>query len=432
MRPVDLIVRLRDDKEVSKEDVAEFVRGITNRTVPEYQISAFLMTIFFRGLRPPLMAELTMQMRDSGKVMRWPAELQHLIVDKHSTGGVGDKVSLILAPLAAACGLKVPMISGRGLGHTGGTLDKLESIGVHTDLSLAQIQEQVLSVGFAIVGQTDEIAPVDRTLYSLRDVTGTVESVPLIASSILSKKLAAGLSSLVLDLKVGSGAFMKTRENALELSTTIQTIAKHTKLNVSVIMSDMSQPLGEWIGNYVELHEALEILRGKRSALFEDTRELSVVLTTKMVMMAFGWDAEKARSLVVSNLENGSALTKFEQFVARQGGKLELNRPVESFIGQGIPVNAGDSGFVTLIEPEALGRLCMEMGGGRATVNDTIDYFVGIRLLCKIGDKVEGNTELARIYQKTTANTNNLTKRIRDAFTISPSEIPKPELILTN
>jgi pyrimidine-nucleoside phosphorylase len=314
-------------------------------------------------------------------------------VDKHSTGGIGDKTSLVLAPLLACCGLAVPMISGRGLGATGGTLDKLEAIpGFRTDLSLAEIQELTERVGCVITGASDEIAPADKKLYALRDVTATVPSIPLITASIMSKKLAESLDALVLDVKFGSGAFMKSLADACALARSLVSTGQRMGVKTTALLTDMNQPLGRMVGNLVEVYEALTVLQGRGPAdVWEVTRELAVEL---FVSTGIAADAEAARARLLAEIESGRALAKFREMVAAQGGHLDQLPPV----GKGVPVTAGRAGFVGEIETERLGIAIIELGGGRKRAGEKIDHAVGLEMLVRVGDPVKRGQRTARLF----------------------------------
>jgi len=425
MNPAVIIAKKRDGRELSREEIAAFVAGYTGGTIPEYQMSALAMAVYLRGMTADETAALTDAMLQSGRWLVWPRR-ERPIVDKHSTGGIGDKTSLVLAPLLAACGLAVPMISGRGLGATGGTLDKLESIpGFRTDLSLAEIQQTVERVGCVITGASSEIAPADRKLYALRDVTATVPSIPLITASIMSKKLAESLDALVLDVKFGSGAFMKTLEGARALARSLVETGRRMGVRTTALITDMNQPLGRMAGNLVEVHEAIACLRGEGPAdLWELTRELAAE-----VVEEGGRDNETARrregemegaqathhspthrspthllpthhspltthSLLDEAIRSGRALAKFREMVAAQGGDLDRLPAMPG----GAEVLAPRGGFVTAIDTEALGLAIIELGGGRKVMSDKVDHGVGLEMLVRLGDAVEPGQPLVRVF----------------------------------
>jgi pyrimidine-nucleoside phosphorylase len=395
--PADLIRRKRDGESLPADALAAFVRGVTDGSIPDYQASAMLMAIFFRGLDPGELAAWTDAMLRSGDVIDLSAVAAPK-VDKHSTGGVGDKISLPLAPAVAACGVAVPMVSGRGLGHTGGTLDKLEAIpGFRTQLSVDEFARIVGSVGACLIGQTERIAPADRKLYALRDVTGTVESIPLIASSIMSKKLAEGIDALVLDCKVGSGAFMKTAERARALATTIQGIGRAAGKRVTALVTDMSQPIGRAVGNAIEVEEAIDILRGGGPP---DARALTVALGAEMLILGGGATTqEDGARRIAAALDDGRALERFRRIVEAQGGDprvvdepARLGRaPVE------VVALAGRRGRIVAIDAEAIGQAVVVLGGGRRRKEDAVDPLVGILMDARVGDEVDADQPVARV-----------------------------------
>ena len=392
MHVADLIVRKRDGGQLTRGEIGELVAAYTRDEVPDYQMSALLMAVLFRGMTPEELAPWTDAMLRSGEVIDF-GHLSGAKVDKHSTGGVGDKISLPLAPIVAACGVRVPMISGRGLGHTGGTLDKLESIpGFRTDLSLARFRELVGSLGMAMIGQTAELAPADKRLYALRDVTGTVESIPLIASSIMSKKLACGIDALVLDVKVGSGAFMRTPDRARELARTMVSIGEKMGTKVAAILTDMNQPLGRAVGNALEVVESIEILRGGGPA---DVRALTLLLAREMLALG-GADPDAAEAA----LDDGRALELFERLVVAQGGdpacidapdRLAKARHVE-------PLPSPRAGYVSAIDTRAIGIGSLILGAGRARKDDIVDPAVGVMVERRLGDAVEVGEPLLWIH----------------------------------
>ncbi|HJR61314.1 MAG TPA: thymidine phosphorylase [Vicinamibacterales bacterium] len=387
MRAVDLIRRKRDGGALDRDQIEFFVRGITDGSLPDYQASALLMAILLRGMTPDETAWLTDAMVRSGVRIEYPG-IDVMPVDKHSTGGVGDKTSLILAPLAVACGAVVPMMSGRGLGHTGGTLDKLEAIpGFRTDLSLESLRTAIASIGCALIGQTSEVAPADRKLYALRDVTGTVESIPLICASIMSKKIAEGIGGLVLDVKTGSGAFMKTLEDSRALARALVAIGEASGVRSEALITRMDAPLGTHVGNAAEVVECLEVLKGRGP---EDTRDLSIVLAARMLIAAGIESAEEAAgSRIRAALASGAGLEVFRRIVENQGGD---PRVIDEYAR--LPsapdedrVRAPADGFVTL-ESEGIGRAAVALGAGRATLADTVDPGVGIEVKIRAGTPV--------------------------------------------
>jgi len=389
--PAHLIARKRDGGELSADEIAFLIQGFVDGSVPDYQISALAMAIFFQGMTDNETAALTDEMLRSGVQLQWPDGPG--VVDKHSTGGVGDKVSLILAPLLAACGLRVPMISGRGLGPTGGTLDKLESIpGFRTDLSINEMQSVVDRVGCVITGASEQLAPADRKLYALRDVTGTVPSVPLITASIMSKKLAESLDTLVLDVKCGSGAFMKTPEQARALAESLVQTGRRMGVATRALITDMNQPLGRMCGNAVEVNESLDCLSGGGP---DDLRELTLALSAELLVAAGHSESlDTARATLIDRLDSGAAREKFEQMVMLQGGDLSATRRVAAEFA----ITAERSGFVTTIDTEALGQAIIDLGGGRRRAGESIDHSVGLDCVVRIGQEVQPGDLLVRVF----------------------------------
>ena len=400
---VPLIERKRDGGALTPEQWSALVAAYTDGRVPDYQMSALLMAVVLRGLERQELAALTDAMLASGQRLgfdSWPTPR----VDKHSTGGVGDKVSLVLAPLVAACGVAVPMMSGRGLGHTGGTLDKLEAIpGFRTGLSLAEAKAQVMKLGVAMMGQTPEIAPADRRLYALRDVTGTVEAIPLIAASIMSKKLAEGLNALVLDVKRGSGAFLPSLEQSLELARTMITLGEDRGCPTVALLTAMDRPLGRACGNALETEEAILTLRGEGPA---DLLEVTYALGSEMLLAAgVEKTSKKARQRLANALASGLAAEKFEQLIEAQGGNPKtVEDPSVLPQAQEVEVYAAPrTGVVTAVEPRIIGRAVVAMGGGRIKVEDEVDPTVGFVITVKPGDKVLAGEPIASISSSYTA-----------------------------
>ncbi|ARD49776.1 pyrimidine-nucleoside phosphorylase [Sporosarcina sp. P33] len=398
MRMVDIIEKKRDGEELSKQEIEFFVTGYTDGTIPDYQASAFLMAIYFRKMTAEEQGHLTMAMSESGDQIDLSA-IEGVKVDKHSTGGVGDTTTLILAPLVAACGVPVAKMSGRGLGHTGGTLDKLEAIeGFHVEISTEQFIQQVNDLKIAVIGQSGNLTPADKKLYALRDVTATVNSIPLIASSIMSKKLAAGADAIVLDVKTGAGAFMKTLEDSKQLADAMTAIGNEVGRNTSAVISDMSQPLGFAIGNALEVKEAIDTLKGKGPA---DLTELCLVLGSKMLLAANKAKTEEdARAQLQTVMENGDALRLFGSLIKAQGGNADVvdNTSLLPQARYQIEVPAVKSGYVSAIDADEVGVAAMLLGAGRATKEDVIDLAVGIVLCKKIGDYVEKGEALAILH----------------------------------
>ncbi len=422
MSAVELIRKKRDGHSLSPAELREFVRAAAHGTWPDYQLSALLMAICIRGMTPEETAVLTREMADSGTVFDLAA-IPGIKVDKHSTGGVGDKVSLVLAPLVAACGAVVPMMSGRGLGHTGGTLDKLEAIpGFRVDLSEAEFKRTLQKVGVAMIGQTAEVAPADKKLYALRDVSGTVESIPLITASILSKKLAEGISGLVMDVKCGRGAFMKTLPQARELAESIARVGELNGLKVRTIITNMDAPLGSAVGNALEVIESIETLRGGGPA---DLRELCVLFAAAMLEQAGIADGgRRAREA----LEDGSALAKFRELIAAQGGDASVvDDPSRLPHASSRSIIVADrSGFIVEMDAEAVGLAALELGAGRKRVEDRIDPAVGILVLKKPGDAVDIGDGVFEIHHNG-KSLSDASARLRGSFTIAeraPAPLP--------
>lgn len=398
LRMVDVIEKKRNGGLLTKEEITFFINGYTEGTIPDYQVSALLMAVYFKGMTAEEQAYLTMAMVESGDQIDLSA-IEGIKVDKHSTGGVGDTTTLILAPLVAACGVPVAKMSGRGLGHTGGTLDKLEAMeGFHIELTNEQFVQQVNKLKLAVIGQSGNLTPADQKIYALRDVTATVDSIPLIASSIMSKKIAAGADAIVLDVKTGEGAFMKTIEDSKALAEAMVAIGHEVGRQTMAIISDMSQPLGNAIGNALEIVEAIETLKGKGP---EDLTELCLVLGSQMVVL--GGKAktlEEARMMLENVIKDGSALELFGELIEAQGGNKALIHdttllPTAKFQ---IPVKAKRAGYITEMQADDIGIAAMVLGAGRATKEDEIDLAVGIVLEKKIGDAVEEGEPIAVIH----------------------------------
>jgi pyrimidine-nucleoside phosphorylase len=430
MRTVDLIQRKRDGAELAPEEIEFLVDGYTSGEIPDYQMSAFLMAVFFSGMTDREVSRLTECMLRSGETADLSA-IPGIKVDKHSTGGVGDKTSLVVAPLAAAAGVVVPMMSGRALGHTGGTLDKLESIpGFRTDLSSEEFQKQLAELGLCFIGQTDQFAPADRKLYALRDVTGTVESIPLIASSIMSKKLAEGVDALILDVKVGSGAFMKKQVDARRLAQTMVGIGRPLDKKVQALITDMSQPLGYAVGNALEVMEASQTLQNAGPA---DLTKLCLELAARMIFLGKkAATLEEARLTAEKHLVDGSAYKKFKDVVAAQGGNPQA---LDNFVLLPNATGAREiasprAGYVSLIDAEDIGIAANMIGAGRDKKEDSIDPAVGIILEVKAGEKVEAGSILCRLYYTKEDRVEEAAERVEDAFHISAQRPDERELIL--
>ena len=391
MRAVDLIQKKRDGQELTSNEIKWLVEGYVAGTVPDYQMSAFAMAVYFKGMTTREISDLTMNMVKTGQEFDLSA-IDGVKVDKHSTGGVGDKVTLILAPLVASFGVPVAKMSGRGLGHTGGTLDKLEAIkGYQVERSQEDFIRQVQDIGVSVIGQSDQLVKADKLLYALRDVTATVDTIPLIASSVMSKKIAAGADAILLDVTVGEGAFMKTVDEARELAQTMVNLGKAVGRKTVAVITDMSQPLGRAIGNRLEILEAIEILQGKGR---EDISHFICELAQIMLGLA---NVEKTVEEVRQHLENGQALAKFEEMVAAQGGDLEdLYRPVK--VAHVVDIPAQETGVISALPAMEFGLYAMRLGAGRAVKTDALDYETGIVFEKKIGDPVQKGEIVAKVY----------------------------------
>ncbi|RSJ82440.1 pyrimidine-nucleoside phosphorylase [Streptococcus cristatus] len=391
MRAVDIIQKKRDGLELSSQEIEWLIEGYVAGTVPDYQMSAFAMAVYFKGMTTREISDLTMAMVGTGQQFDLSA-ISGIKVDKHSTGGVGDKVTLILAPLVASFGVPVAKMSGRGLGHTGGTIDKLESVkGYQVERSQEDFIKQVQDIGVSVIGQSDQLVKADKLLYALRDVTATVDTIPLIASSVMSKKIAAGADSILLDVTVGEGAFMKNLEDARVLARTMVDLGKAVGRRTVAVITDMSQPLGTSIGNRLEILEALEILQGQGR---EDITEFIYELARIMLGLA---NVEKSVSEIREHLTNGAALKKFEEMIAAQGGDLEdLYRPSQTaYVAE---VRADQSGYITELPAMEFGLFAMRLGAGRAVKSDKLDYETGIVFEKKVGETVEIGEIVAKIY----------------------------------
>ncbi|GAB6385470.1 pyrimidine-nucleoside phosphorylase [Enterococcus cecorum] len=398
MRMVDLIAKKRDGQSLSKEEIEWIVTGYTNGEIPDYQMSALTMAIFYQDMIDQEITDLTLAMANSGDVVNLE-NIEGIKVDKHSTGGVGDTTTLVLAPLVASVGVPVAKMSGRGLGYTGGTLDKLEAIpGFQIELSEDKFVELVNESKVAVIGQSGNLAPADKKLYALRDVTATVDSIPLIASSIMSKKIAAGADAIVLDVTTGDGAFMKNLEDAKRLASTMVQIGKLANRQTMAVISDMSQPLGEAIGNSLEVVEAIETLQGKGP---KDLEEMCYVLGSQMVVLAKKADTlEQAREMLEEALHSGKAFAKFKEMVANQGGDVSVIDHPEKLLTAKyeIELPAKQSGVITKLVANELGIAAMMLGAGRKTKEDTIDFAVGLKLRKKVGEAIQEGESVLTIY----------------------------------
>ena len=419
MRMYDLILKKKQGGELSTDEIRYMIEGFTEGSIPDYQMSAMTMAICFRGMTPRETVDLTLALRDSGDVLDLSG-IKGVKVDKHSTGGVGDKTSLALTPIIAALGVPVAKMSGRGLGHTGGTIDKLECFdGFTTALSEEQFAGNVNTIGIAIAGQTANLAPADKKLYALRDVTATVDQMSLIASSIMSKKLASGSDAIVLDVKTGNGAFMKKLEDSRALAKEMVSIGTMAGKKTVAVITDMDQPLGRAVGNSLEVREAIDTLRGEGPA---DFKEVVFALGSQMLMLAGrAADEKEARALMEGVIEDGSALDKFAQFVRAQGGDAApvYDTSLLPVAGKTLEVTAKESGYVHRILAEDIGIACMTLGGGRETKESAIDLSVGIILEKKNGDAVSDGEVLATIYGNDDAKMQAAYEKIAHAYEIA-------------
>ena len=427
MRMYDLIQKKRNGDALTADEIAYMIKEYTNGNIPDYQMSAMMMAIYFQGMTEEETLQLTMEMAHSGDMLDLSA-IKGIKVDKHSTGGVGDKTSLALTPMVAACGVSVAKMSGRGLGHTGGTIDKLESFdGFSTSISTQEFIDHVNRIGIAIMGQTADLAPADKKLYALRDVTATVDQMSLIASSIMSKKLAAGADAIVLDVKTGSGAFMKEETDAVSLATKMVKIGNGAERNTIAIITDMDQPLGYAVGNALEVKEAIDTLRGNGPA---DFTKLCMTLGTYMLVAAKKAENEEdAAKKLTEAIKSGAALEKFAEFVEAQGGRKEQVYhpellPKASMIET---INANKSGYISHIACDEVGICSLILGGGRETKSDVIDLAVGLVLCKKRGDYVEQGEPLAVIHANDSVKLEEAKKRYLNAVSFSdtkPAEVP--------
>lgn len=431
MNTVELIRKKRNKENLTKEEILYLINNYTKSKIPDYQFSAFLMAVYFNGMSKEETSALTEAMLYSGKVLNLNS-INGIKIDKHSTGGVGDKTSLILAPIVAAAGVMVPMISGRGLGHSGGTLDKLEAIpGFRTNLSLPEYKKVLKKVGAVLIGQTKEIAPADKLIYALRDVTATVESIPLITASIMSKKLAEGIDGLVLDVKTGSGAFMQKTEDAIALADSLIQTAKSFDKNVIGFVTDMNQPLGNYIGNWLEVYESIQVLcDGKKN----DLTELSLILAGAMIFLG-----KKSKSLdegieeAIRILKTGKAFEKFVEIVNAQNGKTDFILHPEKYPKSKFRevIKSDTTGYLSEVNTYELGMAAIDLGAGRKTKDDKIDPKAGIIFNYKIGDTINKGVVLAELYSDSKTGMENAKKRIMSAIKISKVKPQKLKLIKT-
>jgi len=428
MRMYDIIQKKRDGLELTDAEIEFAVEGYVRGGVPDYQMSALLMAVYFRGMTPRELKTLTLTMMRSGETVDLSA-FGDLTVDKHSTGGVGDKTTLIVAPIVACLGGVVAKMSGRGLGHTGGTVDKLEAIpGFRTEMDRGDFLRQVREIGVAVVGQSGHLAPADKKIYALRDVTATVESIPLIASSIMSKKLASGAKNIVLDVKVGSGAFMKTREDAERLARAMVGIGTLSSRRVTAVLTNMDIPLGRAVGNSLEVLEAVDVLAGRGPA---DLVEVCSELAARMLCLARGWAYEESIEKVRDALASGAALEKFREWIARQGGDASFIESPEKLGTAPVTweLKAEEGGYISSMDAERIGKAAAVLGAGREKAGDPIDYTAGIVLLGKTGDEVREGGTLATLHTSKKEKIPEAAAFLRDAIRISPQK-PAPQPLI--
>ena len=429
MNILEIIAKKRDKQKLSKEEIEYFVQNYTEGNIPDYQASALIMAIYLNGMDEDETTNLTLTMAHSGDIL----DLSQLgiVVDKHSTGGIGDKVTLILAPIIASLDIPVAKMSGRGLGYTGGTIDKLEAIpGYNTSLTIDQFIQNVKEIGIALMGQTLNLAPADKKLYALRDTTSTTESIPLIASSIMSKKIAAGANKIVLDVTCGSGAFMKDLDNATKLAETMKKIGELANKETVCVITSMEEPLGKAVGNSLEVIEAIEFLKGNMQS---DVKEVILTLGAYMIKLAAkGNDIEENKQKMLEQIQNGKAFAKLGQWIQKQGGDISYLENIERFEKAKfvLPVVAERSGYVEKLDAQEIGKASMNLGAGRKKKEDNIDFSVGIVLEKKIGDKVEKGDILAYIHANDENLGNEIVKDVFNAYTITYEPVNKKQDIL--
>lgn len=424
MRMYDIIHKKRDGEALTEAEIRNFVEGYTSGDIPDYQAAALCMAIYFRGMNDKETLALTLAIRDSGDILHFP-NIHGLRVDKHSTGGVGDKTSLVIAPIVASLGLKIAKMSGRGLGHTGGTVDKLESFaGLKTDFSTEEFENIVNRTGIAIVGQSAELAPADKKLYALRDVTATVDSIPLIASSIMGKKLAANDDCIVLDVKTGSGSFMKTKEDSIRLAKTMVSIGKGAGKKVRALITDMDVPLGNAIGNSIEVIEAIETLRGEGP---EDLTHLCTALASHMLSLAGYGTRTECEALAENAISTGKALKKLAEMVKAQGGNPEwvYNTQLFPVAAHSRTVSAPRDGYIHHVDTEGYGMASLILGAGRSKKDDEIDHTAGIHLSKKTGDPVKAGEIVATLYSNRAETLSEAARKLLDSTFITDD---KPEI----
>ena len=433
MRPQDVIRKKRDGAQLSREEIVFFIDGVTRGTIADYQISALLMAIYLNGMNNAEQEILTEAMLRSGSILDF-SSIAKPKADKHSTGGVGDKTSLLIAPMVAACGVCVPMISGRGLGHTGGTLDKLESIpGYRVNLSASEFESILQTVGYAMSGQTAELAPADKKMYALRDATATVEAIPLIVASIISKKGAAGLDTMVIDVKVGSGAFMREEARAQALAHALVKTGNSCGIRTRALLTDMNQPLGRAVGNSIEVKECIELLRGEVDEGTRPVLDLSIELSAHMLVLSHLDDSlDAARGRLQDILSSGKALESFRQNVSAQGGDARVCDEPARFLPlatESFKVESPRSGFVTKVNTADIGHAIAAIGGGRVRIDDEIDPSVGFVASVKIGDRIEAGASIGAIYCSDEAKAKEAVQAVQACYEIGDAPLEKLLLV---
>ena len=434
MRPQDVIRKKRDGLSLSREEIEFFIGGITSGRIADYQVSALLMAIYLNGMDQNEQQSLTEAMLNSGSILDF-SDIPKAKADKHSTGGVGDKTSIIIAPLVAACGVYVPMISGRGLGHTGGTLDKLESIpGYRVNLSATEFKQVLQQVGYAMAGQTAELAPADKKMYALRDATATVEAIPLIVASIISKKAAAGLDAMIIDVKVGNGAFMRQESRAKDLAHALVSTGNSCGIKTRALLTDMNQPLGSAVGNSLEVKECIEILRGEASEGAGPVLDLSLELCAHMLILAnVDKTVEDARARLRGVLDSGEALESLRRNIEAQGGEPRVcDKPAQflPLVRESVKVESPRSGYITSIDTTEIGHAIAAIGGGRVRIEDTIDPTVGFISELKLGEQVKSGEALGAVYCADEAAAREASQRIQAAYHISDEPLAETQKLV--
>ena len=434
MRPQDVIRKKRDGQSLSREEIEFFIGGLTNGRVADYQVSALLMAIYLNGMNEDEQQILTEAMLNSGKILDF-SDIPKPKADKHSTGGVGDKTSIIIAPLVAACGVCVPMISGRGLGHTGGTLDKLESIpGYSVNMSLGAFKDVLREVGYAMAGQTAELAPADKKMYALRDATATVEAIPLIVASIISKKGAAGLDAMIIDVKVGNGAFMREQSHATELAHALVSTGNSCGIRTRALLTDMNQPLGAAVGNSLEVKECIEILRGEANEGAQPVLDVSLALCAHMLLLAnVDETIEAAHARLQNVLRSGEALECLRRNIAAQGGEPRVCDAPDKFlplVHESVKVESPRSGYITSVDTTEIGHAIAAIGGGRVRIEDTIDPTVGFMSELKLGDQVKSGETIGIVYCHEEAAAGEAARRIQAAYHVSDQPLANAEKLV--